>query len=88
MNNIVELVRLWGRFEAQYQRSTLEGFYRYQSPQRSKKEEYFTKNDGKLIHKNAVKHIILLRRTNKFPMFYSDRALEGTELARLKNLGC
>jgi hypothetical protein len=62
MNNTVELVRLWGGFEAQYQGSTLVDFYRYQSPQRSKKEEYFTENDGKLTPKNAGKHITLPRR--------------------------
>jgi DNA-binding MarR family transcriptional regulator len=86
MNKTVELVKLWGDFEAQYPESKLEDFFRYQLAQKVKGAPTVAA-EGKIVPDINGRLVILLRRIGKFHMLYSNKALEGTDLDQIEEFG-
>ncbi|MEP6613819.1 MAG: winged helix DNA-binding protein [Mucilaginibacter sp.] len=86
MNKTVELVKLWGDYEAQNPDCSIEDFFRHQLSLIAKKEKEAFPTwqlhpgiDGKLM--------ILIRRIGKYHMVYSNKALEGTGLEQIEEFG-
>lgn len=86
MNQTVELVRLWGEYEANNKDATIEGFCRSQLAssirmERSVRPEWQLHPDlnGALIK--------LVSRIGKFQEIYANKALEGTGLDQIEEFG-
>ncbi|QEC78687.1 MarR family winged helix-turn-helix transcriptional regulator [Mucilaginibacter ginsenosidivorax] len=86
VNQTVELVKLWGAYEAQHPGASIEDFCRYQLAQNVKSESY-GKPKGELRPDLNGQLVILLRRIGKFHIAYSNKALEGTGLDQMEEFG-
>src|SRR5882762_9605839 len=86
MNKTVELVKLWGDFEEQHPKSSLEDFFRYQLAKKLEAGQP-APAANKLIPDISGRLVILLRRIGKFHMSYSNKALEGTGLDQIEEFG-
>jgi len=86
VNKTVELVALWGDYEARHPECTIEDFFRHQlsipateEKQASPAWQLHPGINGKLM--------ILIRRIAKYHMVYSNKALEGTGLDQIEEFG-
>jgi DNA-binding MarR family transcriptional regulator len=86
VNQTVELVKLWGAYEARHPNASIEDFCRYQLAQSVKKENYAPPK-GELRPDLNGQLVILLRRIGKFHIAYSNKALEGTGLDQMEEFG-
>jgi len=88
VNQTVELVKLWGAYEARHPNASIEDFCRYQLAQsvKVKKENYEAPEDGLRPDLNG-QLVILIRRIGKFHIAYSNKALEGTGLDQMEEFG-
>src|ERR1700748_2038917 len=86
MNKTIELVLLWGKFEAQYPNASLDDFFRHQLASRAETAQPI-EIEGKLIPDLNGQLVILLRRIGKFHIAYSNKALEGTGLDQMEEFG-
>jgi DNA-binding MarR family transcriptional regulator len=86
VNKTVELVKLWGDYEAKHPDCSLEDFFRHQLALTAKEEKQAVPSwqlhpgiNGKLM--------IMIRRIGKYHMVYSNKALEGTGLDQIEEFG-
>lgn len=86
VNKTVELVKLWGEFEAQHPEADIDDFCRFQVAKQTKKESYGNPK-GELRPDLNGQLVILLRRIGKFHIAYSNKALEGTGLDQMEEFG-
>jgi DNA-binding MarR family transcriptional regulator len=86
MNKTVELVALWGDYEARHPDCTIEDFFRHQLSIPAKEEKQ-TAPSWQLHPGINGKLMILIRRIAKYHMVYSNKALEGTELDQIEEFG-
>ncbi|WCT09838.1 MarR family winged helix-turn-helix transcriptional regulator [Mucilaginibacter jinjuensis] len=86
VNKTIELVNLWGAYEAQHPGASIEDFCRHQLAQGVKHENYGTPK-GDLKPDLNGQLVILLRRIGKFHIAYSNKALEGTGLDQMEEFG-
>jgi DNA-binding MarR family transcriptional regulator len=86
MNKTVELVALWGDYEARHPDCTIEDFFRHQLSIPAKEEKQ-TVPSWQLHPGINGKLMILIRRIAKYHMVYSNKALEGTELDQIEEFG-
>ncbi|AYL96797.1 MarR family winged helix-turn-helix transcriptional regulator [Mucilaginibacter celer] len=86
MNKTVELVKLWGEYEAQNPGGALEDFFRHQLLQSANGEKKAVP-DWQLRPGINGKLMILIRRIGKYHMVYSNKALEGTGLDQIEEFG-
>ncbi|MDB5116908.1 MAG: hypothetical protein JWQ79_2400 [Mucilaginibacter sp.] len=86
MNKTVELVKLWGDYEAQYPDCSVDDFFRHQLSASIKKEKQ-TVPDWQLHPNINGQLMILIRRIGKYHMVYSNKALEGTNLDQMEEFG-
>jgi DNA-binding MarR family transcriptional regulator len=86
INQTVELVRLWGVYEAKHPGASIDDFCRNHLAGEIKKESYGTPK-GELRPDLNGQLVILLRRIGKFHIAYSNKALEGTGLGQMEEFG-
>lgn len=86
VNQTVELVKLWGAFEAKHPNAGIDDFCRHQLAQNVKPENYGVPK-GELRPDLNGQLVILLRRIGKFHIAYSNKALEGTGLDQMEEFG-
>jgi DNA-binding MarR family transcriptional regulator len=86
LNKAVELVKLWGAYEAQHPDGTIEDFCHYQLSV-SLKEEKPIAPEWQLLPDINGQLVKLIRRIGKFHMVYSNKALEGTGLEQIEEFG-
>jgi DNA-binding MarR family transcriptional regulator len=86
VNNIIELVKLWGAYEEKSPNGTLDDFFRQQLTTSAKPKKHVMP-EGKLVPDLNGRLVILLRRIGKFHMAYSNKALEGTGLDQMEEFG-
>ncbi|HEY4325104.1 MAG TPA: hypothetical protein VGN20_14000 [Mucilaginibacter sp.] len=86
VNQTVELVKLWGAYEAQHPGASIEDFCRHHLAGSIKKESYGAPK-GELRPDLNGQLVILLRRIGKFHIAYSNKALEGTGLDQMEEFG-
>ena len=87
MNQTVELVKLWGEYEAKHPGGTLEGFFRYQLSLSAKKKEEDVPGWQMNPPRLSGNLMMLLRRISKFHLVYANKALEGTGLDQMDEFG-
>jgi len=86
VNKTVELVKLWGDYEAQYPDCTIEDFFRHQLSLTAKKEKQAV--PAWQLHPDINGRLmILIRRIGKYHIVYSNKALEGTGLIQIEEFG-
>ena len=86
MNKTVELVKLWGEYEAQYPDCTLEDFFHHQLSTATK-DDNRTVPDWQLRPDLNGQLMIMIRRIGRYHMVYSGKALEGTNLDQIEEFG-
>jgi len=86
VNQTVELVKLWGAYEAKHPNASIDDFCRHQLAQSVKPENYGVPK-GELRPDLNGQLVILLRRIGKFHIAYSNKALEGTGLDQMEEFG-
>lgn len=86
VNQTVELVKLWGAYEAEHPGANIEEFCRHYLASGIKKENT-SPPKGAILPDLSGQLVILLRRIGKFHINYSNKALEGTELGQMEEFG-
>jgi DNA-binding MarR family transcriptional regulator len=86
VNQTVELVKLWGAYEAKHPGASIEDFCRHQLAQSAKQQSY-DEPKGELRPNLNGQLVILLRRIGKFHIAYSNKALEGSGLDQMEEFG-
>ena len=86
-NKTVELVKLWGEYEAAHPEGSIEDFCRYHLAANKQKPAEFKPPEGGLHPDLNGQLVILLRRIGKFHIAYSNKALEGTGLDQMEEFG-
>jgi DNA-binding MarR family transcriptional regulator len=86
VNQTVELVRLWGIYEAAHPGARIEDFCRHHLAELSGQEPREMPASGLHPDLNG-RLVILLRRIGKFHIAYSNKALEGTGLDQMEEFG-
>jgi len=86
-NKTVELVKLWGEYEAEHPEAGIEDFCRYYLTKKEQKPKMIGDPKGELRPDLNGQLVILLRRIGKFHIAYSNKALEGTGLDQMEEFG-
>ena len=87
VNNTVELVKLWGEYEAAHPGAGIEDFCRHYLAKKESRPEMIEAPKGELRPDLNGQLVILLRRIGKFHIAYSNKALEGTGLDQMEEFG-
>jgi len=86
VNKTVELVKLWGDYEAQHPDCSIDDFFRHQLSLTAKEEKLAV--PAWQLHPDINGRLmILLRRIGKYHIVYSNKALEGTGLDQIEEFG-
>jgi DNA-binding MarR family transcriptional regulator len=87
LNKTVELVKLWGDYEAQNPDCTIDDFFRYQASLAAKEKRQTAGPDWQLHPDINGRLMIAIRRIGKYHMVYSNKALEETGLDQIEEFG-
>lgn len=87
MNKTIELVNLWGAFEAKYPDGSIEDFCRHHLAKQQKQMEKKPLVGGVIPPVNDGLLLKIIGRISKLNMSYANLALKGTDLNQIEEFG-
>lgn len=87
MNKTIELVNLWGAFEAKHPNGSIEDFCRHHLASQQKQKEKGPLVGGVIPPVNDGLLLKIIGRISKLNMSYANLALKGTDLNQIEEFG-